>query len=53
MSNGLNKHCSVHSSAGFEVKRAKDIVRECLIPFPFIWASVNRVLNLWYMPHDA
>ncbi len=41
MSDDLNKHCSVLSRADFEVKV---IVRECLIPFPYIWASVDRVL---------
>ncbi len=41
MSDDLNKHCSVLSRADFEVKR---IVQECLIPFPYIWASVDRVL---------
>jgi len=43
VSDDLNKHCSVHSRAGFEVKRKKGIVRECLIAFPYIWASVDIV----------
>ncbi|KAI9457350.1 hypothetical protein BJY52DRAFT_1273154 [Lactarius psammicola] len=29
----------VHSGAGFKDKDTKRIVRECLIPFPYIWAS--------------
>ncbi len=44
MSDDLNKHCSVYSGAGFEVKRTEGIVRECLYPFPYIWASVDKVL---------
>ncbi|KAH9053324.1 hypothetical protein EDB87DRAFT_1569374 [Lactarius vividus] len=31
-----NKHCSVRSRAGMD---AKDIVGECLFPFPYIWVS--------------
>ncbi|KAN0137762.1 hypothetical protein V8E53_004246 [Lactarius tabidus] len=40
-----------HSLAAFEVKR---IVRECLIPFPYIWASADNVLTCGacLMNHD-
>ena len=39
VSNNLNKHYSVHYSAELEAKGAKDMVQECLRPFPNIWAS--------------
>jgi hypothetical protein len=41
VSDSLNKYCSVYSYAQFEVKH---IVRECLISFPYMWASIFRVL---------
>ena len=41
VSNDLNEHCSVNVRVGFDVRR---MVRECLRPFPFIWASVDKVL---------
>ncbi len=41
MSEGLNKYRSVLSRGDFEVEL---IVRECLMSFPYIWASVDRVL---------
>ncbi len=41
MSEDLNKHCSVLSGGDLEVKH---IVRGCLISFPYIWASADRVL---------
>jgi hypothetical protein len=35
----------VHSRTEFDKEfEIKDIFRECLVPFPYIWASVNRVL---------
>jgi hypothetical protein len=40
-SNNLNKNCSVFSISGFE---AENVVRECLIPFPYIWASFDKFL---------
>jgi len=41
VSEGLNKHHSVLSRGDFEVG---DIVWRCLLSFPNIWASVDRVL---------
>ena len=41
MSDNLNNNCSVYSRAGFEVEH---VVRECLISFPYIWASADKVL---------
>ncbi len=41
MSEDLNKHCSVLSRGDFEVEL---IVQGCLISFPYMWASVDRVL---------
>jgi hypothetical protein len=41
----LINNCSVHSRTEFDKEfEIKDIFRECLVPFPYIWASVNRVL---------
>ena len=51
VSDDLNKHCSVLSDAGMEVKGTKDIVQECLRQFPYIWASFDS-FNLWYMSHE-
>ncbi|KAH8985067.1 hypothetical protein EDB86DRAFT_2833284 [Lactarius hatsudake] len=47
-----NKHCSVHSRPGME---AKEIVRECLVPFPYIWFFVSgcRSLLLFKPADDA
>ena len=55
MSDDLNKYCSVHSGAGSEAKGTKGIVRECLIAFPYIWASVDKVLicGTWVMTLDV
>ena len=39
LNDNLNEDCSAHSLPGFEVKY---IARECLIPFPYIWASVDK-----------
>ncbi len=52
MTDDLNKHCSVHSGAGLKVER---IVRECLIPFPYIWVSGDRVVirGTWLMILDV
>jgi hypothetical protein len=50
VSNNLNKHCSLYSGTVLKVTAVKDLVRECLRPFPYIWASFDN-LNLWYMPH--
>ena len=44
VSDDLGKHFSVYSGVGFKVKHAKDIVRECLHSFPYLWVSVVRVL---------
>ena len=52
VSNDLNKHCRVHSSAGIEVKSKDDIVQECLRQFPYIWASVIN-LSIWCTTHNA
>ena len=42
VSDDLNKHCSSFEVlVGFDVQR---IVRECLISFPYIWASVGKDL---------
>ena len=47
MNDDLSKHVSVHNCVGMEVKH---IVRECLVPFPYIWASVDNFdLCLLYM----
>jgi hypothetical protein len=35
----LNIVYSVHHLAGFEAER---VIRECLAPFPYIWASVYK-----------
>ena len=40
----VNKHYRVYSGAGFKVKGTTSIVRECLYSFPYIWASVIRVV---------
>ncbi|KAH9010869.1 hypothetical protein EDB85DRAFT_2125692 [Lactarius pseudohatsudake] len=34
----------VHSHAGFKVKGAESIVRQCLFAFPFVWVCVDKVL---------
>ena len=39
----INKHYRVYSDAGFKVKGATSIIRECLRPFPYIWVSIVRV----------
>ena len=36
----LNDNYSVYPQAGFEVE---DIVRKCLVPFPWIWVRVDIV----------
>ncbi|KAH9023506.1 hypothetical protein EDB84DRAFT_1420972 [Lactarius hengduanensis] len=36
----------VHSCARFEVKDTESIVRNCLLAFPYIWVSVDRVI-IW------
>ena len=41
VSDDLNENCSALAITGFEAKR---VVRECLIPFPYIWASIDKVL---------
>ena len=41
MSVGLNENCSALAATGFEVKH---LVRECLIPFPYLWASIDKAL---------
>ena len=48
VSDKFNKYCSIQALVGFDVN-SKRIVRECLISFPYTWASVDS-LNLWYMP---
>ena len=42
VSDNVNKHCRVYSGAGFKVKGATSIVRECLFAFPYIWVSIVR-----------
>jgi hypothetical protein len=37
----LNQNCSVYPQAGFE---AQDVVYQCLVPFPYVWASLDKVL---------
>jgi hypothetical protein len=37
---GLSTSRSVHRLARFDVK---NVIRECLIPFPYIWASVIKL----------
>jgi hypothetical protein len=37
---GLSTSCSVLRLTGFSVKY---LIRECLIPFPYIWASVIKL----------
>ncbi|KAI9452691.1 hypothetical protein BJY52DRAFT_1418599 [Lactarius psammicola] len=34
----------VHSGAVFEARGKKGVVQECLISFPYIWASIDKVL---------
>jgi hypothetical protein len=41
-SENINKFCSAY--VGLEAKHTEDIVRECLVSFPYIWASVKVVL---------
>ena len=36
----LNKDCSVHHSAGLNTK---DVIKKCLIAFPYIWASITKL----------
>jgi hypothetical protein len=42
VSKNLNKNCSVQRLVTFEVE---DVIRECLIPFPYIWASVSLLID--------
>jgi hypothetical protein len=37
---GSSTSCSVHRLAGFNVK---GVIKECLIAFPYIWASVIKL----------
>ena len=37
----LKEICSVNPQAGLEVK---DVVYKCLVAFPYIWASLDKVL---------
>ena len=39
----LNKNDSVYHLVGFKDEQEDEqVIRECLIPFPHIWASVHR-----------
>ena len=44
MRDDLIKHCSVHSGAVFKARGKKGVVEECLVPFPYVWASIDKVL---------
>ena len=38
----LNESHSVHDSAGLNVK---EVIHKCLLPFPYIWASVEALTS--------
>ena len=40
MSDNLNENRSVNGLTEFEVEC---VIRECLVPFPYIWASVCKI----------
>ena len=40
MSDKLNESCSVYRQAEF---KAESVVRGCLLPFPYIWASIDHI----------
>ena len=42
MCDDLNEHCSVYAGPGIEAKSKKDIVRDCLSAFPYVWVSTDR-----------
>ena len=35
--------CSVYHDLGLDIKDTEDIVKSCLIPFPYLWASVDEM----------
>ena len=42
-SDNLNKNASARHLVGFnDEQEDEQVIRECLIPFPYIWASVHR-----------
>ncbi len=43
MGGNLIKLCRVYSSGGFNELDASTIARECLFPFPYLWARVHLV----------
>ena len=43
MSDKLNENCSVDRYRQAEFK-VESVVRGCLVPFPYIWASVDNIL---------
>jgi hypothetical protein len=49
VSDNLNENCSVHFGTELEVKGSKDIVQECLHPFPYLWASLTVLICDTYL----
>src|SRR5882762_12001804 len=48
----LIRLCRVYSRGGFNKLDAKAIVRECLFPFPYLWASVHLAFIVAHV-HDG
>ena len=44
MCDDCNEHCSAHAPPGLEAKSKKDVVRDCLSAFPYVWVSTDSFL---------